>query len=173
MSYEWQRSLDPDATTWTTVTNGVRTETISEKVTTFGPSDVTVNGTTLDAWETSDVNQSVSITYDGATTNKLNVENPSYLILDQEYYRCVITATPVTPSAYTPTLTHTTGATYVGITKEDVYSSTVNCAPPGTLQDGPLITYTNAASPAGVGESFELFENYYPTLTSEKIPGEN
>ena len=24
LSYEWQRSLDPDATTWTTVTNGVR-----------------------------------------------------------------------------------------------------------------------------------------------------
>ena len=171
LSYEWQRTLDPDGT-WTTVTDGVRSETISEKVTTFGPSDVTINGTTLDAWETSDVNQSVSITYQGATTNKLNVENPSYLILDQEYYRCVITATPITPSAYTPTLTHTTGATYVGITKENVYSSTVNCAPPGTLQDGSLVTYTSAASIAGAGESFELFENYKPTLTSKNVPGD-
>jgi uncharacterized protein (UPF0333 family)/uncharacterized membrane protein required for colicin V production len=171
LSYEWQRTLDPNGT-WTTVNNGVRNETITEKVTTFGPSDVTINGTTLDAWETSDVNQSVSITYTGATTNKLTVEQPSYLILDQEYYRCVITATPVTPSAYTPTLTHTTGATYVGITKENVYSSTVNCAPPGTLQDGSLVTYTSAASIAGAGESFELFENYKPTLTSKNVPGD-
>lgn len=171
LSYAWERTLDPNGT-WTTVTNGVRTETISEKVTTFGPSDVTVNGTTLDAWETTDVNQSVSITYQGATSNKLNVENPSYLILDQEYYRCVITATPVTPSPFTPTLTHTTGPTYVGITKEGVFSSTVNCAPPGTLQDGSFVTYTSAASIAGAGESFELFENYKPTLTSKNVPGE-
>lgn len=176
-SYEWQRSLDPDATNWTTVTNGVRTETITEKVTEFGPSDITIidgNGqsVTLDAWETTDVNQSVSITYTGATTNTLSVQQPSYLILDQEYYRCVITATPVTPSEYTPTLTHTTNPTYVGITKDGVFSSTVNCAPPGTLQDGNVITYTNAASAAGVGSSFELYENYKPTLTSKNVPGD-
>ena len=171
LTYAWERTLDPNGT-WTTVTNGVRTETISEKVTTFGPSDVTINGTTLDAWETTDVSQSVSITYTGATSNKLTVENPSYLILDQEYYRCVITATPVTPSPFTPTLTHTTGPTYVGITKEGVFSSTVNCAPPGALQDGSFVTYTSAASIAGAGESFELFENYKPTLTSKNVPGE-
>ena len=149
----------------------VSEETISEKVTTFGPSDVTVNGTTLDAWETTDVNQSVSITYQGATTNKLNVENPSYLILDQEYYRYVITATPLPPSVYTPTLTHTTGATYVGITKEGVYSSTVKCSSWNITRW--IIDYIYQCSiPAGAGESFELFENYYPTLTSEN-PGEN
>ena len=171
-SYEWQRSLDPDATNWTTVNNGVRTETVSEKVTTWGPSDVTISGTTLDAWETTDVNQSVSINYTGATTNTLTVDEPSYLILDQEYYRCVITATPITPSKFTPTLTYTTEPTYVGITKEGVFSSTVNCAPPGTLQDGSLVTYTSAPSIAGGGESFELFENYKPTLTSENVPGD-
>ena len=175
LSYQWERTYDDpkdSATTWTTVTNGTRSETITEKVTTFGPSDVTINGTTLDGWETNDVDQSVSISYSGATTNILAVAQPSYLIMDQEYYRCVITGTPVTPSAYTPTLTYTTGPTYVGITKEGVYSSTVNCAPAGTKGNGPLVTYTKAPSIAGTGESMELYENYRPRMVSESVVGE-
>ena len=176
LSYVWERTYDPDGT-WTTVTNGVRSETVVEKVTEFGPSDITIidgNGqsVTLDAWETTDVNQSASITYSGATSSTLTVAQPSYLIMDEEYYRCIITATPVTPSAYTPTLTHTTQPTYIGITKDDVYSSTVNCAPPGTLQDGSMVTYASAPNIAGEGESFELYEDYYPTLTSENVPGD-
>ena len=176
LSYVWERTYDPDGT-WTTVTNGVRSETVVEKVTEFGPSDITIidgNGqsVTLDAWETTDVNQSASITYSGATSSTLTVAQPSYLIMDEEYYRCIITATPITPSAYTPTLTHTTQPTYIGITKDDVYSSTVNCAPPGTLQDGSMVTYASAPNIAGEGESFELYEDYYPTLTSENVPGD-
>ena len=175
LSYQWERTYDDpkdSATTWTTVANGNRSESVVEKVTTFGPSDVTINGTTLDGWETSDVTQSASITYTGATTNVLTVDQPSYLILDQEYYRCVITATPVTPSVYTPVLTHTTKPTYVGITKDEVYSSTVNCSPAGTLEDGSLVTYTNAPSIAGTGQSMELYENYKPRMVSENVVGE-
>lgn len=172
LSYAWERTYDPNGT-WTAVTDGARSETITEKVTTFGPSDVTINGTTLDAWETTDVAQSASITYSGATTNKLTVEQPSYLIMDEEYYRCVITATPITQSPYTPTLSLTTNHTYVGITKTGVYSSTVNCAPAGTLEDGSLITYTTAASLAGSGESMELYENYKPKMISENVVGDD
>ena len=175
ITYQWQRTYDPDGT-WTDITNGTRSENVDELVTTYGPSDITIidgNGqsVTLDGWETSTVTQTPSITYSGATDKELVVASPSYLIMDEEYYRCVITATPNTPSIYTPTLTHTTANTYVGITKDGVYSSTVNCAPPGTLPDGNTITYTNAASPAGVGASFELYEDYKPKFTSENIPG--
>ena len=149
-SYQWQRTYDPDGT-WTDVTNGVRNETINELVTTFGPSDVTFYDTntssnvTLDGWETNSVAQSASVTYSGATTNELVVNPVSYLIVDEEYYRCQITATPVTPSTLTPTLTSVTNNIYVGITKDKVYLSTVNCAPPGTLTDGNTITYPNTA----------------------------
>ena len=172
LSYEWQRTYDPSGT-WTAVADGARNETINEKVTTFGPSSITVSGTTLDKWSTSTVAQSASISYSGATTNRLKVAQPSYLIMDEEYYRCTITGTPSTPSAFTPVLTYTTKPTYVGITKDGVYSSTVNCAPAGTLDDGDVISYSDTdATPAGLGASFELYENYKPRMTAESVPGE-
>ena len=172
LSYAWERTYDPSGT-WTAVADGVRNETINEEVTTFGPSGITVGGTTLDKWSTSTVAQSASITYSGAATNKLTVAQPSYLIMDEEYYRCTITGTPSTPSAFTPVLTYTTKPTYVGITKDGVYSSTVNCAPAGTLDDGDVISYSDTdATPAGLGASFELYENYKPRMTAESVPGE-
>lgn len=149
-SYQWQRTYDPDGV-WTDVANGVRNETIDELVTTYGPSDVTFTDSntgqsvTLNGWDTSTVAQSTSVTYAGATTNELTIDPLSYLIVDEEYYRCQITATPVTPSNLTPTLTRTTDNIYVGVTKSDVYLSTVNCSPPGTLGDGNTITYPNTA----------------------------
>jgi hypothetical protein len=151
LSYEWQRTYDPSAT-WTTVTDGTRNELIDELVTTFGPSDVTFvdgsgNTVTLDGWETENVTQSASIAYTGATTSELSVAVPSYLINDEEYYRCIITATPTTPSIFTPTLTKTTENIYIGMTKTGVYLSSVNCAPPGTLADGDPITYDSAPKP--------------------------
>tara|TARA_B100001059_G_scaffold236334_1_gene286270 strand:- start:12445 stop:18009 length:5565 start_codon:yes stop_codon:yes gene_type:complete len=180
LSYAWQRSYDPSGDTitapnviWTPVNDGVRTETINERVTTFGPSGVTIGGTTLDKWSTSTVAQSASITYSGAVTNRLKVAQPSYLIMDEEYYRCVITGTPSTPSEFTPVITFTTKPTYIGITKKGCYSSTVNCAPPGTLKDGDVISYTDvAATPAGFGESIELFENFKPRMTAESVLNE-
>ena len=105
----------------------------------------TSSNVTLDGWETNSVAQSASVTYSGATTNELVVNPVSYLIVDEEYCRCQITATPVTPSTLTPTLTSVTNNIYVGITKDKVYLSTVNCAPPGTLTDGNTITYPNTA----------------------------
>ena len=42
LTYEWQRTYDPSGT-WTAVADGVRNETINEKVTTFGPSSITVS----------------------------------------------------------------------------------------------------------------------------------
>ena len=151
LSYEWQRTYDPSST-WTTVTDGTRNELVDELVTTFGPSDVTFLDSnnvsvTLDGWDTQTVQQSASIAYTGATTNELSVAVPSYLINDEEYYRCIITATPATPSIYTPTLTKTTENIYIGMTKAGVYLSSVNCAPPGTLADGDSITYDNAPNP--------------------------
>ena len=151
LSYEWQRTYDPSGT-WTTVTDGVRNEIIDELVTTYGPSDVTFvdgNGVsvTLDGWDTNTVPQAASITYSNATTNELKVAVPSYLINDEEYYRCIITATPTTPSIFTPVLTKTTENIYIGMTKAGVYLSSVNCAPPGTLADGDSITYDSAPKP--------------------------
>jgi hypothetical protein len=151
LSYEWQRTYDP-STTWTTVTDGTRNELVDELVTTFGPSDVTFvdgggNTVTLDGWDTETVSQSASIAYTGATTNELSVAAPSYLINDEEYYRCVITATPTTPSIFTPVLTKTTENIYIGMTKTGVYLSSVNCSPPGTLADGDSITYDSAPKP--------------------------
>ena len=151
LSYEWQRTYDP-TTTWTTVTNGTRSELVDELVTTFGPSDVTFvdgggNTVTLDGWDTQTVTQTATIAYTGASTNELSVAAPSYLINDEEYYRCIITATPTTPSIFTPTLTKTTENIYIGMTKDGVYLSSVNCAPPGTLADGDPITYDSAPKP--------------------------
>lgn len=151
LSYEWQRTYDPSGT-WTTVTDGVRNEIIDELVTTYGPSDVTFvdgggNTVTLDGWDTNTVAQATSITYSNATTNELKVAVPSYLINDEEYYRCIITATPTTPSIFTPVLTKTTENIYIGMTKAGVYLSSVNCAPPGTLADGDSITYDSAPKP--------------------------
>jgi len=151
LSYEWQRTYDP-TTTWTTVTNGTRSELVDELVTTFGPSDVTFvdgggNTVTLDGWDTQTVTQTATIAYTGASTNELSVAAPSYLINDEEYYRCIITATPTTPSIFTPTLTKTTENIYIGMTKDGVYLSSVNCAPPGTLVDGDPITYDSAPKP--------------------------
>lgn len=148
LSYAWERTYDPNGT-WTPVTNGVRTESVDELVSTFGPTNITVTVSgvpvTLDGWDTNLVTQTPSITYTGATTNELEVASPSYLINDEEYYRCTITATPDTESVYTPPLTLTTDNIYIGITSDGVFSSTVNCAPAGTLQDGVSITYNNSA----------------------------
>jgi len=148
LSYAWERTYDPDGT-WTPVTNGTRTESVDERVTTFGPTNITVTVSgvpvTLDGWDTNVVTQTPSITYAGADTNELEVTSPSYLINDEEYYRCTITATPDTESIYTPQLTLTTDNIYIGITSDGVFSSTVNCSPAGTLQDGVSITYDNSA----------------------------
>jgi hypothetical protein len=148
LSYAWERTYDPDGT-WTPVTNGTRTESVDERVTTFGPTNITVTVSgvpvTLDGWDTNVVTQTPSVTYTGADTNELEVTSPSYLINDEEYYRCTITATPDTESIYTPELTLTTDNIYIGITSNGVFSSTVNCSPAGTLQDGVSITYNNSA----------------------------
>lgn len=148
LSYAWERTYDPSGT-WSPVANGVRTESVDELVSTFGPTNITVTVSgvpvTLDGWDTNLVTQTPSITYTGATTNELEVTSPSYLINDEEYYRCTITATPDTESIYTPPLTLTTDNIYIGITSDGVFSSTVNCAPAGTLQDGVSITYENSA----------------------------
>jgi uncharacterized membrane protein required for colicin V production len=149
-TYQWQRTYEPNGV-WTDVANGVRNETINELVTTYGPSDVTFTDSntgqsvTLNGWDTSTVAQSASVTYAGATTNELLIDPVSYLICDEEYYRCQITATPVTQSTITPVLNKTTDNIYIGVTKSNVYLSTVNCAPPGTLSDGNTITYPNTA----------------------------
>lgn len=148
LSYAWERTYDPEGT-WTPVTNGTRAESVDERVTTFGPTNITVTVSgvpiTLDGWDTNTVTQTPSITYTGATTNELEITSPSYLINDEEYYRCTITATPDTESIYTPELTLTTDNIYIGITSDGVFSSTVNCSPAGTLQDGVSITYDNSA----------------------------
>jgi hypothetical protein len=150
LSYNWQRTYDPDST-WSDITNGTRSENVDEYQTTFGPTDITVNDpvltngvdVTLDGWNTTLVSVPASITYSGADTNELVISQPSYLINDEEYYRCVITATPNTPSIYTPSLELITNKTYIGITKDGVYLSSINCAPPGTLADGNIIKYPN------------------------------
>lgn len=146
LSYKWQRTYDPNSI-WTDVTNGTRSENINEYQTTYGPTDIIVNvdgvDITLDGWNTSLVSVPASITYTGADTNQLVISQPSYLINDEEYYRCVITATPDTSSVYTPELELITENTYVGITKEGVFLSSVNCAPPGSVSDGNNIQYPN------------------------------
>ena len=148
LSYQWQYTYTPDTeSSWQDITTATRNESINELVTTFGPSDVTFTDSntgqsvTLDGWDTAQVAQSATVTYAGFNTNELTINPVSYLICDEEYYRCKVTATPTTISSLTPTLEATTNNVYVGVTKDEVYLSTVNCAPPGTLTDGTNTQY--------------------------------
>ena len=152
LSYQWQYTYTPSVeSSWQDISDGARNESINELVTTFGPSDVTFTDSntgqsvTLDRWETSSVAQSATVTYANSDTNELTIDPVSYLICDEEYYRCQVTATPITQSSLTPTLNATTSNIYIGVTKDKVYLSTVNCAPPGSLSDGNVIKYPATA----------------------------
>lgn len=146
LSYQWQRTYS-QTSGWTNVTNGSRSENVNQVQTTFTTlSTVMVSGVSVpvSGWTTNIVSVPASTTYSGATTNRLGFR-PSYLLNDEEYYRCIITGVPTISGL--PVLTATTTPTYLGVTSSGVFLTTVNCSP--TAPSGVVITYSGTAPTVG------------------------
>lgn len=146
LSYQWQRTYN-QASGWTNITNGTRTEIVRQKQTTFSTiTNLVVGGNTIaiSGWTTSIASIPASTTYVGATANTLNF-TPSYSLNDEEYYRCIITGTP--SIAGLSTISSVTTPTYLGVTSSGVFLTTVNCSP--TIPSGVVITYSGTAPTVG------------------------
>lgn len=150
LSYQWQRTYNPTSG-WTNITNGVRSETVNQRVTTFQQlTTAVISGVTLavSGWTTNIVPTPASITYSGANSTTLGFR-PSYLLNDEEYYRCLITATPSVITGGLSTISAVTNPTYLGVTSSGVFLTTVNCSP--TVPSGVIITYSGTTpTPGGV-----------------------
>lgn len=131
LNYQWQRTYNPSSG-WTNVSNGLFNTTVKQRVTTYGSlGNYTVSGVsyTLSGWTTSVVNTATSTTFTGANTQSLTINPLSYLINDEEYYRCVISGVPSVVSSGTPLISTISETTYVGVTSSGVFLTTVNCSP--------------------------------------------
>jgi hypothetical protein len=131
LNYQWQRTYSPSSG-WTNVIDGLFTTTVKKKATTYGPlANYSVSGVTytLSGWSTQIVNSNAATTFAGANSPTLTINPLSYLINDEEYYRCVINAVPVVVTSGSPLLTKISDETYVGVTSSGVYLTTVNCSP--------------------------------------------
>jgi hypothetical protein len=131
LNYQWQRTYNPSSG-WTNILNGLYTTNINKKVTTWGSlGSYVVSGVTytLSGWTTGQVNTNTSTTFAGANSPTLTINPLSYLINDEEYYRCVISGIPVVVASGSPLLTEISEQTYVGVTSSGVYLTTVNCSP--------------------------------------------
>ncbi len=151
LSYQWQRTYDI-ASGWTNINNGVRSEPVRQVVTNFGLlTTVTISGVSVpvSGWSTNTVTVTGTTTYAGSTTNQLNFR-PSYLLNDEEYYRCVITATPSVITTGLATISAVTSPTYLGVTSSGVFLTTVNCSPTVSAS-GVVITYSGTTpTPGGI-----------------------
>lgn len=151
LSYQWQRTYST-ASGWTNVSNGVRSEGVRQVVTNFGLlTTVTISGVSVpvSGWSTNTVTVTGTTTYAGSTTSQLGFK-PSYLLNDEEYYRCVITATPSVITTGLATISAVTTPTYLGVTSSGVFLTTVNCSPTVSTS-GVVITYSGTTpTPGGV-----------------------
>lgn len=148
LNYQWQRTYN-SASGWTDVTDGLRSEPVNQIVTNFSLiTTVTYSGVNIpvSGWTTSTVTVTGRTTYAGSTTNQLSFR-PSYLLNDEEYYRCIITATPSITTGLV-TLSSVTTPTYLGVTSSGVFLSSVNCGPPRTLS-GATIVYSGTTPTVG------------------------
>ena len=131
LNYQWQRTYNPTSG-WTNVLNGLYTTSILKKVTSFGVVDTfVVSGVTytLSGWTTSSVPTSTSTTFAGATSPTLSINPLSYLINDEEYYRCVISGVPITVTSGSPIISAISDQSYIGVTSSGVFLTTVECSP--------------------------------------------
>lgn len=150
LSYQWQRTYSTTSG-WTNVTNGTYNQNVSVKETRYQQLDtVTISGVSVpvSGWTTSIVSKPASTVYSGATSNTLVIDTPSYLINDEEYYRCIITATPTVITSGTPVLTATTASTYLGVTSSGVFLTSVNCSPVAP-SGGAVIVYSGTTPNPG------------------------
>ena len=131
LNYQWQRTYSPSSG-WTNVFNGLYTTNVLKKVTSFGAIDsFVVSGVTytLSGWTTSSVPTATSTTFAGATSPTLTINPLSYLINDEEYYRCVISGVPITVTSGSPIISAISNQSYIGVTSSGVYLTTVECSP--------------------------------------------
>jgi hypothetical protein len=165
LSYQWQRTYSPTSG-WTNVTNGSRSQSVRVQETTYSQLDsVTISGVNvpISGWTTSIVSRTGTVTYAGATTATLTLDPISYLLNDEEYYRCVVTASPAVISSGTPTLSKTTESTYVGVTSSGVYLTSVNCGPTA-FSGGTVIVYSGTAPSVGSGVPVGAVPCFTPSL---------
>jgi len=150
LSYQWQKTYNPTSG-WTNVTDGTRSETVNQYVTNFQQlTTLVISGVTIavSGWTSNIVPTAATVTYSGATSPTLGFR-PSYLLNDEEYYRCLITATPSIITTGLTTISAVTVPTYLGVTSSGVFLTTINCSP--TVPSGVVITYSGTTpTPGGV-----------------------
>lgn len=173
LSYQWQSTYEPNVS-WSNVINGSYTETVPVEVTNFGiiDSGIALNGNpyVFSGWTTSIQNQTATCVFAGSTTNKLSINPLDYRINDQQYFRCKITATPTVSSYTTPLLTAYTNEVFLGVNADNVFASTVQCAP--SVPSGVVITYSGytAAVPGGSVPVDSSYCTPYPIVVSSGTP---
>lgn len=173
LSYKWQKTYQPNLS-WTDVTDGVYTESIPVEVTNFGiiDSGIATNGVpyVLSGWTTTIQNQTASCTFAGSNTNKMTINPLDYRINDQQYFRCLITATPTVSSYTTPLLNVISNEVFLGVNANGVFASTVVCSP--IVPSGVVITYSGytAAVPGGNVPPDGSYCETYPVVVVSGTP---
>lgn len=173
LQYQWQKTY-VIADGWNDIFDGAYSEVVDVDETTYGPlitgTTTLGNPVTISGWQSNIVQKTATCVYAGATTNELTVNPVNYLINDQEYYRCLITATPTTTDPNTPVLSGVTETVYLGVTASGVYASPVRCSP--DLTNGTIVTYSGGA--AVEDQDNEPVEpSYcgpYPTIIASGVP---
>ena len=151
LNYQWQRTYSPSSG-WTNVLNGLYTTTVLKKVTSFGVVDsFVVSGVTytLSGWTTSPVPTTTSTTFSGATSPTLTINPLSYLINDEEYYRCVISGVPITVTSGSPIISAISDQSYIGVTSSGVFLTTVECSP--VAASGTTVIVYSGTTPTPIG----------------------
>lgn len=173
LSYQWQNTYEPDVS-WNDITDGSYSETVPVEVTTYGVIDSGValdgNPYVFSGWTTSIQDQLATCVFTGSTTNKLSIDPLDYRINDQQYFRCKITATPTVSSYTTPLLSLYTNQVFLGVNADNVFASSVQCAP--SVPSGVVITYSGytAAVPGGNVPSDNSYCSPYPVVVSSGTP---
>ena len=151
LNYQWQRTYAP-LSGWTNVLNGLYTTTVLKKVTSYGLIDTfVVSGVTytLSGWTTSSVPTTTSTTFSGATSPTLTINPLSYLINDEEYYRCVISGVPITVTSGSPIISAISDQSYIGVTSSGVFLTTVECSP--VAASGTTVIVYSGTTPTPTG----------------------
>jgi hypothetical protein len=151
LNYQWQRTYSPSSG-WTNVLNGLYTTTVLKKVTSYGLINTfVVSGVTytLSGWTTSPVSTTTSTTFSGATSPTLTINPLSYLINDEEYYRCVISGVPITVTSGSPMISAISDQSYIGVTSSGVFLTTVECSP--VAASGTTVIVYSGTTPTSTG----------------------
>ena len=151
LNYQWQRTYSPSSG-WTNVLDGLYTTTVLKKVTSYGLINTfIVSGVTytLSGWTTSPTPTTTSTTFSGATSPTLTINPLSYLINDEEYYRCVISGVPITVTSGSPIISAISDQAYIGVTSSGVFLTTVQCSP--VAASGTTVIVYSGTTPTSTG----------------------